>query len=65
MSRQVEQKFPSSFWAIVIFFLLMPLTGCPVVRATGDTVRATGEGAAHAVRGTGEAIGDAAHDMAN
>ena len=65
MSCEVEPKFPSTFWTIVFFLLLLPLTGCPLVRATGDTVRATGEGVGHAVVGTGEAVGDAAHDIAH
>ena len=40
------------------------LTGCPLVRASGDAVEATGEGVAHAVEGTGDAIGRAGHQLA-
>ena len=40
------------------------LAGCPIVRATGDAVDATGEGIGHAVEGTGNAIGRAGHELA-
>lgn len=36
------------------------LMGCAVFRATGQTVEAVGEGAGHAVSGTGQAIENAA-----
>jgi hypothetical protein len=36
------------------------ITGCAVFRATGQTVEAVGEGAGHAVSGTGQAIENAA-----
>jgi hypothetical protein len=42
---------------------LLSLTGCPLVRATGDAVEATGEGIGHAVEGTGDAIGRAGHEL--
>ena len=35
-------------------------TGCAVFRATGSSVKAVGEGAGHAVSGTGQAIKNAA-----
>jgi hypothetical protein len=44
--------------------LCVALTGCPLVRATGDAVEATGEGVGHAVEGTGDAIGRAGHELA-
>lgn len=52
----------------LIYFLLVLVTtvslcGCPVVRATGDAVEATGQGAAHAVEGTGNAVGRAGHEL--
>jgi len=37
-------------------------TGCAVFRATGRSVEAVGEGAGHAVSGTGDAIKDAASE---
>ena len=37
-------------------------TGCAVFRATGKSVEAVGEGAGHAVAGTGDAIKDAASE---
>ena len=49
---------------LALSFACLSLTGCPVVRATGDAVQATGEGAAHAVEGTGDAIGRAGHELA-
>lgn len=47
-----------------IFLACLLLCGCPVVRATGDAVEATGEGVGHAVEGTGDAIGRAGHELA-
>lgn len=49
---------------LMTFGLCLCLTGCPLVRATGDAVEATGEGVGHAVEGTGDAIGRAGHEMA-
>jgi len=48
-----------------LFFLAIAilLAGCPLVRATGDAVEATGEGVGHAVEGTGDAIGRAGHEL--
>lgn len=43
--------------------LALFLCACPVVRATGDAVEATGEGVGHAVEGTGDAVGRAAHEI--
>ena len=54
-------KIISVFAAIVLVSFL--LTGCPVIRATGDAVQATGEGVGHAVEGTGDAIGRAGHEI--
>lgn len=49
---------------LILLVVLSALAGCPVIRATGDAVEATGEGAAHAVEGTGDAIGRATHELA-
>ena len=60
---------------IVLIVIVFLLSGCPVVRATGDAVEATGEGVSdavsatgsgigHAVEGTGNAIGRAGHELA-
>ena len=49
----------SLIFIISIFFL----AGCPLVRATGDAVKSTGEGAAHAIEGTGDAVGRAGHEL--
>ena len=38
------------------------ISGCAVFRATGRSVEAVGEGAGHAVAGTGEAISGAARE---
>jgi hypothetical protein len=38
------------------------LGGCSVFRATGQSVEAVGEGAGHAVAGTGRAVTDAASE---
>lgn len=38
------------------------INGCSVFHATGRSVEAVGEGAGHAVAGTGEAISDAARE---
>jgi len=39
---------------------LVVLTGCPILRATGKSVEAIGEGTGHAIEKTGEAITDEA-----
>lgn len=44
--------------------LCVLLSGCPLVRASGDAVKATGEGVGHAVEGTGDAIGRAGRELA-
>lgn len=49
----------------VLFLVCLSLMGCPLVRATGDAVEATGEGIGHAVEGTGNAIGTAGRDLAD
>ena len=48
----------------LLLLICFMLSGCPVVRATGDAVQATGEGVGHAVEGTGQAIGRAGHELA-
>jgi predicted small secreted protein len=59
-----------------LFLICISLCGCPVVRATGETVRSSGQGAGHvigetgrgighAVRGTGHAIGNAGQEIAD
>lgn len=51
--------------AIIVYIIIcLALSGCPVVRATGDAVKATGEGVGHAVVGTGDAVGRAGHELA-
>ena len=54
-------SFQKLLWLLAI---CITLSGCPLVRATGDTVQATGEGIGHAVEGTGDAIGRAGHELA-
>jgi hypothetical protein len=51
------------YYCILLFSTLTSLYGCPVVRATGDAVQATGEGVGHAVEGTGDAVGRAGHEL--
>ncbi len=52
--------------AFLILFLLSlgaaSLGGCSVFRATGQSVEAVGEGAGHAVAGTGRAVSNAASE---
>ena len=43
--------------------LLSSFAGCALFEATGDSVTAVGEGAGHAVAGTGRAISNAAEDL--
>lgn len=50
---------------LLLLVLLVVLTGCPLVRGTGNAVQATGEGIGHAVEGTGQAIGQAGREIAN
>lgn len=50
-------------YLVIGFYLLIVLCGCPIVRATGDAVEATGEGVGHAVEGTGDAVGRAGHEL--
>ena len=57
-------RYHSSLELIVCFLLCIFLCACPLVRATGDAVEATGEGVGHAVEGTGDAIGRAGHELA-
>jgi|LakMenEpi03Aug12_release.lakeMendotaPanAssembly.Ray.scaffolds.fasta_scaffold4148508_1 hypothetical protein len=54
-------KKAALFIAMILVSLLT--TGCPLVRATGDAVEATGEGIGHAVEGTGDAVGRAGHEL--
>jgi len=49
--------------AITALMICVSCTGCPLVRATGDAVQATGEGVGHAVEGTGDAVGRAGHEL--
>jgi len=67
--------YSSLLLAPLLIALCLSLSGCPVVRATGDSVKATGEGVGHAVVetgegvghavvGTGEAVGRAGHELA-
>jgi len=52
--------------AFLFLFLLAlgagSLGGCSVFRATGQSVEAVGEGAGHAVAGTGRAVSNAASE---
>lgn len=47
---------------LVICLLAITLSACSIFRATGNTVSAVGEGAGHAVSGTGRAITNAANE---
>jgi hypothetical protein len=47
---------------LLLGFCISAISGCAVFRATGETVEAVGEGAGHAVAGTGEAISGAARE---
>lgn len=53
-----------SFKIIVSIAFCMFLSGCPLVRATGDAVEATGDGVGHAVEETGDAVGRAGRELA-
>ena len=50
-------------YLFLVCFTVVSLCGCPLVRATGDAVEATGEGVGHAVEGTGDAVGRAGHEL--
>lgn len=50
-------------YLVFALFAAIVLCGCPIVRATGDAVEATGEGVGHAVEGTGDAVGRAGHEL--
>lgn len=52
----------TAYVAVVVLSLGIVGSGCSVFRATGRSVEAVGEGAGHAVSGTGEAISDAASE---
>ena len=41
---------------------LTGIQGCAVFRATGRSIEAVGQGAGHAIAGTGEAVSDAARE---
>jgi hypothetical protein len=47
---------------LLLGFCLSSSTGCSVFRATGRSVEAVGEGAGHAVAGTGRAVENAASE---
>jgi len=57
-------RYPLSLISVIFISIAVLLSGCPLVRATGDAVQATGEGVGHAVEGTGDAIGEAGHELA-
>ncbi len=42
--------------------IILSFSACSIFRATGKTVSAVGEGAGHAVAGTGRAISNAADE---
>lgn len=48
--------------AMIALSLGIATSGCSIFRATGRSVEAVGEGAGHAVSGTGRAISDAASE---
>jgi len=50
-------------YLLSVLLTAISLCGCPIVRATGDAVEATGEGVGHAVEGTGDAVGRAGHEL--
>jgi len=47
---------------LILGLWLSGIQGCAVFRATGRSIEAVGEGAGHAVAGTGEAVSDAASE---
>lgn len=49
---------------IIIVVAGMLIAGCPLVRATGDTVEAAGDGVAYITDETGDAVNRAAHEIA-
>jgi hypothetical protein len=55
--------FNTGVFGLYLLSLCVGMTaGCSVFRATGRSVEAVGEGAGHAVAGTGDAISDAASE---
>ena len=60
----MKHNLTTLLFSLFLFYVAVVLTACPIVRATGDVVEATGEGVGHAVEGTGDAIGRAAHEIA-
>ena len=57
------QQNRSSIFIVSLFVFslcISSISGCSVFRATGQSVEAIGEGAGHAVAGTGRAVEDAA-----
>ncbi len=48
--------------SIFLILIVLILSGCSIFRATGRSVTAVGEGAGHAVSGTGRAISNAANE---
>lgn len=57
-------RYSNYVMSMLFFSLCILLSGCPLVRASGDAIEATGEGIGHAVEGTGDAIGRAGHEIA-
>lgn len=51
-----------AFSVIFLLGLCASNSGCAIFRATGQTVEAVGEGAGHAVSGTGRAVSNAASE---
>jgi hypothetical protein len=47
---------------VVLGLWASSLSGCAIFRATGQSVEAVGEGAGHAVAGTGRAVSNAARE---
>jgi hypothetical protein len=47
---------------LVLGLWVSSLSGCAIFRATGQSVEAVGEGAGHAVAGTGRAVSNAARE---
>lgn len=59
-SKAAQPRYSGRMKRLIAFItytgLVLTLYGCPVVRATGQSVEAVGQGAGHAVAGTGRAI---------
>ena len=58
-----QRWYSIGLFGVFLFSLCVGMTtGCAVFRATGRSVEAVGEGAGHAVSGTGRAVKEAASE---